>query len=177
MEELFLLRGKRLKEAVEYLRSTNRIRTQKELADKVGCSVTQLSRAIAGNQKDMNQRFIERINRNFERIFNEEYIWNGNGSLLAKKDGGTTTQETVIKENAETTIPISFSMNKETDDLTSIVKGFLKLIEQKDKTIAFLTEQIQEKDETISLLRKQLTKYIENEPLNKKESSERAVNM
>ena len=79
MEELFLLRGKRLKEAVEYLRSTNRIRTQKELADKVGCSVTQLSRAIAGNQKDMNQRFIERINRNFERIFNEEYIWNGNG--------------------------------------------------------------------------------------------------
>lgn len=82
MEELFILRGKRLGEAVEYLRSTKRIRTQKELADKVGCSANQISRAIAGSRKDMTSKLLGRINRYFDEIFNEEYILEGEGTLL-----------------------------------------------------------------------------------------------
>lgn len=185
MEEQTLLRGKRLGEAIEYLRSTKRIKTQEELADKVGCSANQISRAKAGNKKDMTSNLVGRINHKFDEIFNEEYIWNGKGTLLAHKDEQ--------KKPADNTasIPMAFSLNKEGDNMASIVSGFLSELsrrsetiatleqekKEKDEAILWLRKQIEEKDNTIALLRKQLEEYIKDSPQSKKETSDMVVNM
>ena len=171
MEDIFLIRGKRLGEAVKYLRNTKRVRTQTELAEVVGCSKNQLSRAIAGSEKDLTQKFIGRINDAFDDIFNEKYIWDGKGTLLKEPEEIPKTPVTMNQEavGAEGLTSIISSLVTQLSFKDEQLAKKDMAISKKDDEIDFLKQQIEEKDKTIALLRRQLEIKIEDIPLAKKD--------
>lgn len=82
MDKISIERGKRLEEAINYLISIGRIKTQKDFAEAVECTPTQVSKAKKGSVKAMTTNFIKKVLAGFEGVFNEEYLLDGVGDLV-----------------------------------------------------------------------------------------------
>lgn len=142
---------KRFKEAFEYLKQTERIVTQKDLADILHKTPETVSRVIAGKGDNPTDKFLLDFARAFSDIFNESYLVSGNGQLL--KEQSTIQQE--ITEN-----------NKEPEK--EIIRRFLD-------HISFLEDQIKEKDKEIERLHSIIEKFS---PLfGKEEENKKMVNV
>ena len=84
-DQKYIERGERFREAVRYLQDNGHAKTQKDLAEIIGCSTSQITNAIKGKKANMTKQLIWKLNRRFDNIFNENYIWDGNGSLIDQK--------------------------------------------------------------------------------------------
>ena len=58
-----------IKEAFEYLRSNGEAHTQQDVANKMGISKTNISRAFNGDEKYLTKSFLERFNEAYNNIF------------------------------------------------------------------------------------------------------------
>ena len=75
----------RIKKAVAYLISTERVShksTQKDIAEKMGAAIANVSRAFNGNERYLTEGFLKRFNTAFDGIFNEEWLLEGVGNML-----------------------------------------------------------------------------------------------
>lgn len=82
MEQKDLERGKRLKEVFNYLIEKGQVSTQKDFADKIGCTPGQISKAMKGLQGQITDSLIRKVYAKFADLFNEKYLLEGKGSLL-----------------------------------------------------------------------------------------------
>ncbi len=164
MEEIFLKRGERFKEVYEYLCSIGRIEKQKELAQIIGCTESQLSKAFRGHKSHMTENLIRKVNSKFDNLFNENYILNGDGTLLRQQD----PMEAKALERTD----------MEKDSLTAVVEVLVSQLSEKDNTISFLRRQIEikdkqiiEKDKTIAFMRDLLQSRTKEDSLSKKDTA------
>ena len=144
------MKYKRFKEAFDYLKQTERIVNQKNLADILHKTPETVSKVVSGKGNNPTDKFMLDFARAFSDIFNEEYIINGLGQLL--KEPNDTPQEK--KETAE-----------EPDG--DIVRRFLE-------HITFLQGQITEKDKEIERLHSIIEKFTS---LVGKEDSKKMANV
>ncbi|WP_277640047.1 S24 family peptidase [Bacteroides graminisolvens] len=80
MEELTV----RLNQAVRYLVWKGHVSiqsTQKDIAEKMGTTTSNISAALKGNDRFLTEGFISRFNTAFKGTFNEEWILNGKGEM------------------------------------------------------------------------------------------------
>lgn len=100
MEDLFIKRGKRLREALNYLRGQKLVRTQKDMAQAIGATEANISAALKGNEKAATARLISRINEAYGYVFNEEYLLSGKGTLLAEDNYSMPESNDTLQEPA-----------------------------------------------------------------------------
>lgn len=80
----------RFKSAFDYLRSIGAIHTQKDLADKIGASRSNVCSALKGVEKVLTDRFLIRFNAAFSEKFNTDWLLTGKGEMLASSQPSTT---------------------------------------------------------------------------------------
>lgn len=174
MNELFIERGKRLHEVLDYLREQRRVKTQKEMAETIDCTPTQLSRALKGEEKDLTVNLIHKINRGFNNIFSKDYIWEGKGTLLVNNDKPDTPEARLDNINPETP-PIPYIYYMQTvDDLKNQIKELKYNLEKEKKE----KENIREKYEALLVANAHLEgelKAHQAQSFYKKEEGERTM--
>lgn len=78
----------RLNEAVRYLVWKGYVSiqsTQKDIAEKVGTTTSNISAALKGSSRFLTDGFIQRFCSSFKGIFNEQWLLNGDGDMLLEK--------------------------------------------------------------------------------------------
>ncbi|ROT19637.1 S24 family peptidase [Muribaculaceae bacterium Isolate-114 (HZI)] len=89
--------AKNLKEAYKYLRSIGKIHTQKDLADLMKSTPSNISKAMSGDPRFFTEKFIKRFNRHFNGIFNEKWLM------------GDEIHESMLRDRIDTiTIPVFY---------------------------------------------------------------------
>lgn len=71
-----------IKTAFEYLLSKGLVSTQKELAYKMQATAPNVSKALAGDEKCLTEKFLRRFNLAFGGIFRDSWLLEGQGSML-----------------------------------------------------------------------------------------------
>ncbi|MBR4533929.1 MAG: hypothetical protein IKO85_05235 [Bacteroidaceae bacterium] len=97
----------RINAAFGYLRENGIVRTQKELADKIGSTSPNVSSALKGVESVLTDSFLRRFYAAFSTSFNEEWIMEGVGDML--KSQPRTEQDEISRmlsllESAQETI-------------------------------------------------------------------------
>ena len=68
--------------AYEHLRHIDKIRTQQDLADVIGSTSQNVSRALSGNPKVLTDNFLLRFLSAYPDIFSMSWMFTGKGSML-----------------------------------------------------------------------------------------------
>lgn len=81
-----------------YLRYKGLVKTQRELADKLGASYSNISSAMKGEERSCTENLLKRINRAYDGIFCEDWLLRGEGNMLADKQPtiGSQTQLGIV---------------------------------------------------------------------------------
>ena len=96
MEEL----TERLNQSVRYLVWKGYVSiqsTQKDIAEKMGTTTSNISAALKGSDRFLTEGFISRFNVAFEGIFNEEWILTGKGEMA--KDIAVVTETPITDQD------------------------------------------------------------------------------
>lgn len=120
--------------AYNYLRSKGFIHTQSDLAEKMQSNKVNVSRAMAGNERYLTDKFLKRLNNSFGGVFNEEWLLYGDGEMLNSNPIYTNVGNT--NHNSECIL--------------------LQIIEQKEATIRDKDKEIMQLSETIGMLKQQI---------------------
>lgn len=79
-----------IKQAYEYLRSIGKAHKQQDIADTMGVSKENISRAFNGNEKYLTESFLNRFNEAYGNIFNIDFLLTGEGEMLSSTECTTT---------------------------------------------------------------------------------------
>lgn len=90
-----MYKNERLKKAYEYLRSKGFVHTQKELAEKMDASQSNVSSAFNGVESVLTDKFLLRFNNAFDNKFNTDWLLIGKGEMLT--DRAKSVKERFIK--------------------------------------------------------------------------------
>lgn len=71
-----------LAEAINYLKYKGVIKTQKDVAEKMKATPSNVSGALSGNEKILTSRFLKRFNDAFGNVFNPSWLLFGEGEML-----------------------------------------------------------------------------------------------
>lgn len=148
--------------AYEYLRFKGIVHTQKDVAQKMGASVSNVSSALNGVESVLTERFLRRFNIAFGNLFNDEWLMTGEGEMLKpivqtvveindNKMSGASQIGLLNKmfgpgarENDNCTGNVD-TLQKEVEMLNRIVEEKERAIEDRDKQIEFLKELLKNK--------------------------------
>lgn len=88
-----------IKEAFEYLRSNGEAHTQQDVANKMGISKTNISRAFNGDEKYLTKSFLERFNEAYNNIFNYDWLVTGEGEKIKRTFKPIYNEATPIQQD------------------------------------------------------------------------------
>ena len=69
----------------KYLKSNGQLHTQKDLAIKLGTYPSNISKALKGDEEYLTESFIDRFNKAFGSIFDDDWLLSGEGTMLKEK--------------------------------------------------------------------------------------------
>lgn len=81
----------------EHLRHTGVIRTQKDVADKMGSTSQNVGQALQGNPKVLTDRFLMRFIQAFPDIFSMQWLFTGDGTMLINAPAPTPAPESASR--------------------------------------------------------------------------------
>ena len=90
------IKVKRIATAIDYLKSIGRVHKQQDIAEQMGATESSLSRALKGDVKYLTDKFIQRFNKAYGNIFNENWLMGGQCDMLA--DENEVAQQTANKQ-------------------------------------------------------------------------------
>ena len=98
--------------AYEHLRHIDKIRTQQDLADVIGSTSQNVSRALSGNPKVLTDNFLLRFLTAYPDIFSMSWMFTGKGTMLLnepqpKQSAHTYTLPEQVPDMAATSAPLS----------------------------------------------------------------------
>ncbi len=79
--------------AFEYLKSKGIVHTQKDVSLKLNIATSNLSKAFNGDSEYLTRGFVEKFNKYFNSIFNEDWLLTGEGDMLKTKSEITPKAE------------------------------------------------------------------------------------
>ena len=159
MEKIDLERGKRLGEVFNYLVETKRVKTQKDFAEKIGCTPGQISKAMKGSHKDMTPGLIRKVCSTFGGVFEEKYLLDGKGKLLKEQ-----LNEIIIQSDER---KVDYSIYKEALDKVNELTGenavLRHQLSQQKNTEKEASDKIEELTRENAVLRFQLSQQKNTE--------------
>lgn len=98
--------------AYEHLRHIDKIRTQQDLADVIGSTSQNVSRALSGNPKVLTDNFLLRFLTAYPDIFSMSWMFTGKGTMLLndpqpKQSAHTYTLPEQLPDMAANSAPLS----------------------------------------------------------------------
>ena len=98
--------------AYEHLRHIDKIRTQQDLADVIGSTSQNVSRALSGNPKVLTDNFLLRFLTAYPDIFSMSWMFTGKGTMLLndpqpKQSAHTYTLPEQVPDMAANSAPLS----------------------------------------------------------------------
>lgn len=130
----------RVNTAYQWLVYAKQIESQKDLANRMKTSTTNISRAMNGDPKYLTEGFANRFGQAFPDI-NRVWLLTGEGEMLK-------SQQHIINSN---------NTNSTINESATIAK-LIEMIAEKDRQIAEKDKQLAEKDKQIESLLKLLAK-------------------
>ena len=82
--------------AYEHLRHIDKIRTQQDLADVIGSTSQNVSRALSGNPKVLTDNFLLRFLTAYPDIFSMSWMFTGKGTMLLNEPQPKQSAHTYI---------------------------------------------------------------------------------
>lgn len=76
-------KNNRLADAIRYLQGKGIVKTQRDVAIKMGSTPPNVSSALKGVESVLTDKFLYRFNAAFGGIFNDEWLVTGNGEMLS----------------------------------------------------------------------------------------------
>lgn len=97
-------RQERLLNVFNHLRTNRLIKTQRDLARKIGSSESNVSNALKGSEAYLTDNFLIRINDAFNNIFNKEWLIDGIGEMLLSQPTSVSHKDNnvTVGVNSET---------------------------------------------------------------------------
>lgn len=145
-----MTRKERINEAYEYLKNKGVVHKQKNIADMMSATESNVSGALKGKESVLTDRFLIRFNKAFGNIFNNRWLLDGEGEMLASSMGITNSpvgdNSTQIAGNANH-VNNSSTLDKAIDELSEMRKLLAEAIQSnKEQTERFLSiiEKMQE---------------------------------
>lgn len=77
-----MTRKERINQAFTYLKNKGIVHTQKDIAITMKASTSNVSSALSGVETVLTDNFLNRFNKAFNNVFNEEWLITGNGEML-----------------------------------------------------------------------------------------------
>ena len=77
----------RFKKAYEHLKSLGKVHMQKDVASAMKVSESNMSAAFKGNERFLTNRFLMRFNKAFGDLFNNKWLTDEEGEMLAPQTG------------------------------------------------------------------------------------------
>lgn len=75
-------KGKRLADAIEYLKEIGAVSNLEDVANKVDRSKNNISSAINGDKRYLSNKFLKHFNACFRNVFNLDWLIDGIGNML-----------------------------------------------------------------------------------------------
>lgn len=131
-----------IKNAYEYLKTKGIVHTQKDVAQKMGASPSNISSAMSGVEAVLTDKFLGRFNAAFGNVFNDEWLLTGQGKMLrpVTQSVGNITESSVAGVNVHGN---GITINPNAYD------ALLKIVEANQNSTKKFQEQI---DRLISII-------------------------
>lgn len=97
----------RFKQAYEYLRSIGLAHTQKDIADTMYATPQNVSAAMKGKTTALTSRFLNRFNRAYGNVFNDDWLLYGEGEMLRPAQTPSISNSNVITGGTNTNVKMS----------------------------------------------------------------------
>lgn len=131
-------KGKRLAEAIEYLKQNGEVNNLDDVAQKVDRSKNNISSAINGDKRYLSDKFLKHFNACFKNIFSPNWLLNGVEPMLCGY------------KNSDPNAPFLLGESE---------PGTSRTDQEKDDRIRFLEQQLKLEKDKNDLLQQQLNLY------------------
>ena len=156
---------KRIATAIDYLKSIGRVHKQQDIAEQMGATESSLSRALKGDVKYLTDKFIQRFNKAYGNIFNEDWLMGGQCDMLA--DESEVAQQTASKQANEGNV---HHISVEDKTFSTMLVDMMNtkqiapygLLEEKDREIAELNRQIGKLEALLEVAKKGTAPTVSN---------------
>lgn len=139
-------RVKRIKDVLEWLKSSDLFRSNREIAERMGYNPSMVSQVITGRSA-VTQKFVRSLSSVCSRI-SYDWIWTGEGDMLREvQSSGALPAERLSELDR-----FSFIMS----DMAQLMKNFSSVVGPLERKVAELERMIAEQNNTIDQLRLRL---------------------
>ncbi len=128
----------RFSQAFEYVCTNGYVRTQKELADLMGASPSNISNALRGEPKVLTDRFLVRFARTFP-VFNTKWLLTGEGEML---NPSSPTEPRPQPEPVATPADLTTILLKQVADQLAELGEMRRALRETTQRLAEATEEL-----------------------------------
>lgn len=139
-------RVKRIKDVLEWLKSSDLYRSNREIAERMGYNPSMVSQIITGRSA-VTQKFVRSLCSVCSRI-NFDWIWLGEGEMIREMQSSASISQERLSELDR----FSFIMA----DMAQLMKNFSTIVGPLEKRVAELERRISEQGRTIERLQSRL---------------------
>lgn len=137
-------RKDRFDRAINYLKGEGIIHTQKDIADRMGSTAPNVSKARKGEESVLTDKFIRRFNHAFNNIFDIDYLLNGIGKLCP--ESMEATDEEIFEPEKAAAKEESTEKDKEIEDLKKTVEQLKdELLKSRERENELLRKMLESK--------------------------------
>lgn len=96
-------KGKRLADAIDYLKQNGVVNNLEDVAEKVDRSKNNISSAINGDKRYLSNKFLKHFNACFNNIFSFDWLANGIGTMLNNCGCSSADDESIYHPSSDGT--------------------------------------------------------------------------
>lgn len=139
-------RVNRIKDVLEWLKSSSLFRSNREIAERMGYNPSMVSQVITG-RSSVTQKFVRSLSSVCPRI-NYDWIWTGEGDMLREVLSSGALPADRLSELDR----FSFIMS----EMAQLMKNFSSVVCPLERRVAELERRVAEQNNTIDKLRLRL---------------------
>ncbi|WP_280123246.1 hypothetical protein [Duncaniella muricolitica] len=139
-------RVNRIKDVLEWLKSSSLFRSNREIAERMGYNPSMVSQVITG-RSSVTQKFVRSLSSVCPRI-NYDWIWTGEGDMLREVLSSGALPADRLSELDR----FSFIMS----EMAQLMKNFSSVVCPLERRVAELERRVAEQNNTIDQLRLRL---------------------
>ena len=146
----------RFNKAFAYLQGEQIVKGQKDLAEKLGATPGNISKALSGDKNALTNNLMKRFSAAFPGVFNLRWLILGEGEMLLAEKPQKKLKQSETTNSSDSNITKLLEQNKE---LIDVLK---KSLEESQKTNSILLNELSELRKGLTGVPSQKTELVES---------------